>query len=551
MARKSAAPCIVWFRDDLRLSDHPALHAAASDRRAGDLPLCVRRSEPRAAGARPLGGAARWWLAQSLRALQKRPAALGASLVLRKGPAAKIIADLARETGAACACSGTRSRKRRIRPSPNRSPQRWRASASPSQAFRGRSAGGARRHPQQGRPGTAGVHAVLAAGAGAWAIRQSRCRRRRRLRPAVASPATALESWRLEPTASGLGRRLARDLDAGRERRPSTAQGVSRRWRGRLRRRARPARSRRHVAVCRRTCASARSARGRSGTPPALPRPNALPWPATSTSSSANWAGANSAAICCSTCRISRRATCSPPSTPSRGGTTTRRCGAWQRGRTGYPIVDAGMRELWHTGVMHNRVRMVAASFLVKHLLIDWREGEKWFWDTLVDADPAAIPPTGNGSRGPGPMPRPLPGLQSVLQGEKFDPDGAYVRRWVPELSACRPLIHQPWRATPLELRVRGVDSADLSGADRRSRAGARTRARRLARGPQRVRSAPAFSTAGDAASGSSAQPKRARDHHSSGQGSTIFQSSSPFLIFFISVVSPPLRRIQSFTVSG
>ena len=65
---------------------------------------------------------------------------------------------------------------------------------------------------------------------------------------------------------------------------------------------------------------------------------------------------------------------------------------AWQRGRTGYPIVDAGMRELWHTGVMHNRVRMVAASFLVKHLLIDWREGEKWFWDTLVDADPGSNP---------------------------------------------------------------------------------------------------------------------------------------------------------------
>src|SRR5262249_52874861 len=65
---------------------------------------------------------------------------------------------------------------------------------------------------------------------------------------------------------------------------------------------------------------------------------------------------------------------------------------AWQRGRTGYPVVDAGMRELWHTGVMHNRVRMVAASFLIKHLLIDWREGERWFWDTLVDADPGSNP---------------------------------------------------------------------------------------------------------------------------------------------------------------
>jgi hypothetical protein len=81
---------------------------------------------------------------------------------------------------------------------------------------------------------------------------------------------------------------------------------------------------------------------------------------------------------------------------------------AWQRGQTGYPIVDAGMRQLWRTGVMHNRVRMVAASFLVKHLLIDWREGEKWFWDTLVDADPAATPPTGNGSPARAPMPHPI-----------------------------------------------------------------------------------------------------------------------------------------------
>jgi hypothetical protein len=81
---------------------------------------------------------------------------------------------------------------------------------------------------------------------------------------------------------------------------------------------------------------------------------------------------------------------------------------AWQRGQTGYPIVDPGMRELWRTGVMHNRVRMVAASFLVKHLLIDWREGEKWFWDTLVDADPAATPPIGNGSPVRVPMRHPI-----------------------------------------------------------------------------------------------------------------------------------------------
>jgi deoxyribodipyrimidine photo-lyase len=132
---------------------------------------------------------------------------------------------------------------------------------------------------------------------------------------------------------------------------------------------------------------------------------------------------------------------------------------AWQCGQTGHPIVDAGMRELWHTGAMHNRVRMVAASFLVKHLLIDWREGEKWFWDTLVDADPASNPANWQWVAGSGADAAPyFRVFNPILQGEKFDPDGVYVRRWVPELAALPSnLIHRPWTATPLELGSAGV----------------------------------------------------------------------------------------------
>ncbi|TXJ09144.1 MAG: deoxyribodipyrimidine photo-lyase, partial [Afipia sp.] len=132
---------------------------------------------------------------------------------------------------------------------------------------------------------------------------------------------------------------------------------------------------------------------------------------------------------------------------------------AWQRGQTGYPIVDAGMRELWHTGVMHNRVRMVVASFLVKHLLIDWRHGEKWFWDTLVDADPGSNPASWQWVAGSGADAAPyFRVFNPVLQGEKFDPDGAYVAKWVPELAKLPPgLIHQPWEATPMELATAGV----------------------------------------------------------------------------------------------
>jgi deoxyribodipyrimidine photo-lyase len=133
---------------------------------------------------------------------------------------------------------------------------------------------------------------------------------------------------------------------------------------------------------------------------------------------------------------------------------------AWQHGQTGYPIIDAGMRELWRTGVMHNRVRMVVASFLVKHLLIDWREGEKWFWDTLVDADPGSNPANWQWVAGCGAdAALYFRVFNPILQGEKFDPDGVYVRRWVPELAQLATgVIHRPWSATPLELASSGVE---------------------------------------------------------------------------------------------
>ena len=122
---------------------------------------------------------------------------------------------------------------------------------------------------------------------------------------------------------------------------------------------------------------------------------------------------------------------------------------AWQKGLTGYPIVDAGMRELWHTGYMHNRVRMVVASFLTKHLRIHWRHGEDWFWDTLVDADIASNASNWQWVAGSGADAAPYFRIfNPILQGEKFDPDGTYVRRWVPELEKLPSKhIHKPWQA--------------------------------------------------------------------------------------------------------
>jgi deoxyribodipyrimidine photo-lyase len=132
---------------------------------------------------------------------------------------------------------------------------------------------------------------------------------------------------------------------------------------------------------------------------------------------------------------------------------------AWQTGTTGYPIVDAGMRQLWHTGWMHNRVRMVTASFLVKHLRLPWGEGASWFWNTLVDADLANNTLGWQWSAGCGADAAPFFRIFApVLQGERFDPEGNYVRRWVPELARVpAEFIHSPWTAPPAVLGAAGV----------------------------------------------------------------------------------------------
>jgi deoxyribodipyrimidine photo-lyase len=132
---------------------------------------------------------------------------------------------------------------------------------------------------------------------------------------------------------------------------------------------------------------------------------------------------------------------------------------AWQRGMTGYPVVDAGMRQLLETGWMHNRVRMIAASFLVKDLLQDWRDGAAWFMEMLVDADLANNTFGWQWIAGCGADAAPYFRIfNPVLQGEKFDPQGDYVRRWVPELSKVpAKFIHSPWRAPSEVLLKAGV----------------------------------------------------------------------------------------------
>ena len=132
---------------------------------------------------------------------------------------------------------------------------------------------------------------------------------------------------------------------------------------------------------------------------------------------------------------------------------------AWQRGMTGYPIVDAGMHELWQTGYMHNRVRMVVGSFLVKHMLTHWHQGETWFWDTLFDADLANNSASWQWIAGCGADAAPYFRIfNPVTQGEKFDANGTYVRRYIPEIAALPDkYLHKPWEAPAHILSEAGV----------------------------------------------------------------------------------------------
>ena len=419
-------PVIVWFRRDLRLADNPALARAAAIGRPVVPVFILDEDTP---GVRPPGGASRWWLHHSLAALTDDLAARGSRLILRRGQAAVVLDALIAETGAdtvlwnRCYDKGSVARDTEIKAD-------LRARGLQVESFNA----SLLTEPWEITTKAGGGYKVYTR---FWQA----CRAAGDPPPPVAAPDSLpapqtwpvsddLAAWRLVPNA------------------PDWAAGFSDHW-----------------------IPGGQGARDRlemflDGAVTGYAAKRDFPGVAATSGLSAHLAWGDigprqvwAAAVKDAPAGEGRETFLKElvwrefahhvlhhfpdlaerpmdakfdafPWMPDDG-----LLAAWRRGQTGYPIVDAGMRELWATGTMHNRVRMVAASFLVKHLLQPWQAGEAWFWDTLVDADPASNPFNWQWVAGCGADAAPFFRIfNPTLQGQKFDKDESYVRRWVPEL---------------------------------------------------------------------------------------------------------------------
>ncbi len=448
------APIIVWFRNDLRLADNPALTAAA-ETGAPVVPLCILEDDGE--DPWPLGGASRWWLHGSLERLGQSCARLGSPLVLRRGDAARVLLALAEETGAAGVVwnrryapalvardtaikEGLKARGLDARSfNANLLAEPWtirNKSGGPFKVFtpfwRAVSADLAPPHPTGAPtaltpPPTPPASDPLAA----WGLLPTRPDWAGGLRdywvPGEAAAIARLSRFLDGPVAVYPGERDRPDRDGTSSLSPHLAFGEI---------------GPRQIWHAARHAAEARP--DLSGGAQAFLR-------------EIGWREFNHHLLHHAPQLPAQPLDARFAAFPWRDDPAGLE--AWTRGRTGYPIVDAGMRQLWRTGWMHNRVRMIVGSFLIKDLLLPWQEGQRWFWDTLVDADLANNAGNWQWVAGCGADAAPFFRVfNPILQGEKFDPDGDYVRRHLPELGRLPPRwIHKPWQAPPDVLRQAGV----------------------------------------------------------------------------------------------
>lgn len=446
MAQK---PVIFWFRHDLRLTDNPALTAAA---RTGRPMIPVYILDDHAAGDWALGGASRWWLHHSLASLQADLKARGSTLSLYRGDSKKILLDLCAETQAETVYFT------RAYDPPGVSLEKAIAETLKRIGVQAKRFGGSLLfEPEALKTKSGGPFQVFTPFHKACLSQTIAAAADEDLRLSAlpnAPRGDALAEWRLTPTGPDWSAGLAETWEPG-------EAGAERRLEAFL--------SDGLVAY-----PENRDRPGEAGTSRLSPHlhfgeigPRTV-WQRTEMKAQAEGGAIAKAAHAFLRELIWREFSAhllfhfrDLPETPFKSrfqdfpwARDEAALKAWQRGQTGYPLVDAGMRELWHTGWMHNRVRMVAASFLVKHLLIPWQEGERWFWDTLVDADLANNAASWQWVAGCGADAAPYFRIfNPVLQGRKFDPLGRYVRKWVPEIAGLADkVLHSPWEATEAQL---------------------------------------------------------------------------------------------------
>ena len=423
-------PVLVWFRQDLRLSDNPALDFAV---KSGRPVICLFVLDDQSPGAWKWGGASRWWLHHSLAALDK---ALDGRLVLRRGDAARIVKALVKESGAdtlvwnRCYEPFAVARDKSLKSD-------LRADGVTVQTFNA----ALLHEPWELKTGGGTPFRVFTP---FW-----KAMRAMDVAKPLAAPrkpdlqkakSEALKDWKLLPA------------------KPDWAKGFD--WT--------PGEKAAHAALYDflddvKDYGRARDLPDRDGTSRLSPHlhwgeisPRQI-WHAVTTH---GHSGGGETFLK----ELGWREFCTQllfhnPTLPElpldkrfekfQWRKSAKDFEAWTKGKTGIPIVDAGMRQLWQTGWMHNRVRMIVASLLIKHLGIHWREGQAWFWDTLVDADLANNSANWQWVAGCGADAAPFFRIfNPVLQGEKFDPRGDYVRRFVPELKAVPDrFIHKPWTA--------------------------------------------------------------------------------------------------------
>ena len=449
----SDGPTIVWFRNDLRLADNPALHAALA-RGQPILPIFVLESDN---GLRPLGAASRWWLHHSLLALDGALKEAGARLHVYEGEAGAIIPDLVKASGAGALVFNHRygASGRKLDATISEAAE---AEGCGVESFNGRLLN----EPWEIKTKSGGPYGVYTP---YWKNVKENL-------PAETLPKHGTFQGAKTPS---LPKRTTLDALNLLPTKVNWADGWNDTWNpGEAGATVRLREFLEHGLQDYHEERNRLASRGTSHLSPHLrfgeisPRQIVAAVRAATTKANAENAESFLSEIAwrefdyhnlyfhpdVAEKNLHDKYDAMPWRTPKKA-----ELDAWKKGLTGFPVVDAGMRELWHTGYMHNRLRMITASFLIKDLLYDWRVGEKWFWDCLCDADPANNTMNWQWVAGAGADASPFFRVfNPVTQGKRYDPEGEYIRRWVPELSKLEgKAIHNPWEASPEVLEKAGV----------------------------------------------------------------------------------------------